>query len=174
MLDLSKIEAGQLTLAVDAYSMAAIVKSVVATTKSLARAKRLTLWRRSIQRLLTGHGDERRLTQVLLNLVGNAVKFTDTGTVEVAAAVVDGRFSVSVRDTGPGIAEADQSRVFEEFQQVEGTSTANQGRNRPWAWQYRSESWRCTAGQSSRVDAGSWFHLPDGTAIHAGGRKEIA
>ena len=53
-----------------------------------------------------GRGDERRLTQVLLNLVGNAIKFTDRGSVDVAAGVVEGRFQVAVRDTGPGIAEA--------------------------------------------------------------------
>jgi signal transduction histidine kinase len=127
VLDLSKIEAGQLTLAVDDYSMSATVKSVVAITESLARAKGLGLSASIQEGLPMGRGDERRLTQVLLNLVGNAIKFTDKGAVEVDASVVDGRFSVSVRDTGPGIAEADQSRVFEEFQQVESTNMRKKG-----------------------------------------------
>jgi signal transduction histidine kinase len=127
VLDLSKIEAGQLTLAVDEYSMAALVKSVVATTESLAKAKGLALNARIDEALPLGRGDERRLTQVLLNLVGNAIKFTDRGSVDVAAGVVDGRFQVAVRDTGPGIAEADQKRIFEEFQQVDDTNTRQKG-----------------------------------------------
>ena len=72
-------------------------------------------------------GDERRLTQVLLNLIGNAVKFTDKGEVAITAEAADGRFTVAVRDTGPGIAEADQARIFEEFQQVDNTNTRKKG-----------------------------------------------
>jgi signal transduction histidine kinase len=127
VLDLSKIEAGQLTLAVDDYSMAALVKSVVAATESLARTKGLELAAAVQQGLPLGRGDERRLTQVLLNLVGNAIKFTDRGSVEIAVRAEGGRFQVSVRDTGPGIAEADQARIFEEFQQVDATSTRKKG-----------------------------------------------
>jgi signal transduction histidine kinase len=127
VLDLSKIEAGQLNLTLDDYSMAAVVKAVVAITESLARAKGLALLTSIQDGLPMGRGDERRLTQVLLNLVGNAVKFTDKGSVEVAAIVANERFTVSVRDTGPGIAEADQSRVFEEFQQVDDANRQKKG-----------------------------------------------
>jgi signal transduction histidine kinase len=127
VLDLSKIEAGQLTLAVDDYSMAGLVKSVVATTESLAKAKGLALEAKIEDGLPLGRGDERRLTQVLLNLVGNAIKFTDRGSVEVAAGLADGRYQVAVHDTGPGIAEADQRRIFEEFQQVDNTNTRQKG-----------------------------------------------
>ena len=127
VLDLSKIEAGQLSLAVDDYSMSALVKSVVTTTESLARAKGLALSAAIEEGLPLGRGDERRLTQVLLNLVGNAIKFTDRGAVEIAAGVADGRFHLAVRDTGPGIADADQKRIFEEFQQVDDTNTRRKG-----------------------------------------------
>jgi signal transduction histidine kinase len=127
VLDLSKIEAGQLTLAIEDYSMAALVKQAVATTESLARTKGLALTAKIQDGLPLGRGDERRLTQVLLNLIGNAVKFTDKGEVAVTAEVADGRFTVAVRDTGPGIAEADQARIFEEFQQVDNTSTRRKG-----------------------------------------------
>src|SRR5262249_31838164 len=68
-------------------------------------------------------GDERRLSQVLLNLVGNAIKFTDTGEVAMKASTANGSYTISVRDTGPGIAEADQAKIFEEFQQSEITQT---------------------------------------------------
>jgi len=74
-----------------------------------------------------GRGDERRLSQVLLNLVGNAIKFTDKGEVKIAASAVDGTFTVAVRDTGPGIAAADQAKIFEEFQQADNSSTRQKG-----------------------------------------------
>ncbi len=77
--------------------------------------------------LPTGLGDARRLTQVLLNLVGNAIKFTDSGSVEVRAAQADNRFELSVVDTGFGIAPEDQAKIFEEFQQVDNTSTRKKG-----------------------------------------------
>jgi signal transduction histidine kinase len=127
VLDLSKIEAGQLTLAIEDYSMSALVKQAVATTESLARTKGLALTAQIQDGLPRGRGDERRLTQVLLNLIGNAVKFTDKGEVAITAEVADGRFTVAVRDTGPGIAEADQARIFEEFQQVDNTNTRKKG-----------------------------------------------
>jgi signal transduction histidine kinase len=76
--------------------------------------------------LPVGHGDERRLHQVLLNLVGNAIKFTEAGTVTVHAAVDADHFQMSVADTGAGIAAAEQGRIFEEFQQV-GTVTRQLG-----------------------------------------------
>ena len=61
--------------------------------------------------------------QVLLNLVGNAIKFTDSGEVAIKAAARNGAYTLSVRDTGPGIAPADQSKIFEEFQQADSSST---------------------------------------------------
>jgi signal transduction histidine kinase len=66
-----------------------------------------------------GHGDERRIRQVLLNLVGNALKFTEAGEVRVTARVAGETFEVAVSDTGPGIAPEDQARIFEEFQQAD-------------------------------------------------------
>jgi signal transduction histidine kinase/HAMP domain-containing protein len=127
VLDLSKIEAGQLTLTVDEYSLPALCRSVVAATESLARAKGLSLTAVIEDGLPLGRGDERRLTQVLLNLVGNAIKFTDRGSVEIRAGAAEGCFTIAVRDTGPGIAEADQSRIFEEFRQGDSSSTRRKG-----------------------------------------------
>jgi signal transduction histidine kinase len=77
--------------------------------------------------LPTGHGDQRRLTQVLLNLVGNALKFTEEGGVGVQVTSADGTFAIAVRDTGPGIAPADQERIFEEFQQADTSTTRPKG-----------------------------------------------
>jgi signal transduction histidine kinase len=73
------------------------------------------------------HGDERRIAQVLLNLVGNAIKFTDAGEVVVRASAANGSFTIAVRDTGPGIPEADHGKIFEEFQQADTSSTRKKG-----------------------------------------------
>ncbi|PYO55531.1 MAG: histidine kinase, partial [Candidatus Rokuibacteriota bacterium] len=68
-----------------------------------------------------------RITQVLLNLVGNAIKFSEVGEVVVNAVAAEGWFIVSVSDTGPGIATADQEKIFEEFQQADSSSTRKKG-----------------------------------------------
>ena len=127
VLDLSKIEAGQLTLTVEPYSVADMVATVLSATESLARTKGLVLASAVAPGLPTGSGDARRLTQVLLNLVGNAIKFTDSGSVEVRAVQAGDRFELAVVDSGFGIAPADQARIFDEFQQVDNSSTRKKG-----------------------------------------------
>jgi signal transduction histidine kinase/HAMP domain-containing protein len=127
VLDLSKIEAGQLTLSVADYSMGEIVQAVVSAVESLAAEKKLALKAMVPADLPPGRGDERRLTQVLLNLAGNAIKFTDEGGVSIEARISDGAFVVSVSDTGPGISEADRQTIFEEFQQADSSSTRKKG-----------------------------------------------
>jgi signal transduction histidine kinase len=64
---------------------------------------------------------------VLLNLVGNAIKFTEAGEVNIDVKVLDSAFRVAVSDTGPGIAPSDRTKIFEEFQQVDSTSTRKKG-----------------------------------------------
>jgi signal transduction histidine kinase len=127
VLDLSKIEAGQLVLGIERYAMRDIVESVVAATESLAEAKKLPLKVEIADGMPEGRGDERRLTQVLLNLVGNAIKFTDEGGIRIAARSANGVFTVAVTDTGPGIPEAEQARIFEEFHQIDSSNTKAKG-----------------------------------------------
>src|SRR3954468_10055400 len=127
VLDLSKIEAGQLTLALEDYALAQAVQTVRSTAEALARAKGIVLTANVQDGIPIGRGDERRLTQVLLNLVGNAIKFTDHGSVDISARMVDASFEIAVKDTGPGIAPEDQSKIFEEFQQVDNSSTRQKG-----------------------------------------------
>ncbi len=121
VLDLTKIEAGQLTLSISDYSMRDVIDSVFHVVESLAAEKQLKLRTDVPSAIPPGRGDERRLAQVLLNLVGNAIKFTDSGEVVIAALTENGNFTVSVRDTGPGISPQDQCKIFDEFQQA-GTS----------------------------------------------------
>ena len=127
VLDLSKIEAGQLVLTLDDYSIKDVVHSVFTVVEALATEKSLALKVEMPKDLPTAHGDERRLTQVLLNLVGNAIKFTDSGEVVIEAAASNGAYTLSVRDTGPGIDPADQAKIFEEFQQADSSSTKTKG-----------------------------------------------
>src|SRR5262249_52130007 len=123
----SNMEAGQLTLSLGDYSMAEVVHSVVSAVESLAAGKKLAFKAVVPPDLPPGRGDERRLTQVLLNLAGNAIKFTDTGQVSIEARTANGAFLVSVTDTGPGISEADQQKNFEEFQQADSSTTRTKG-----------------------------------------------
>jgi signal transduction histidine kinase len=127
VLDLSKIEAGQLTLSLDEYSLSDVVHGVVSAVEPLAAEKRLTFKAEVAPDMPTGHGDGRRLSQVLLNLVGNAIKFTDKGEVAIRASATNGAFTVAVCDTGPGIAAADQAKIFEEFQQADSSITRKKG-----------------------------------------------
>ncbi len=127
VLDLSKIEAGQLVLSLDEYSLADVVHGVVSAVEPLAAEKRLAFKAEVAPDLPTGHGDGRRLSQVLLNLVGNAIKFTDKGEVAIRASAANGAFTVAVCDTGPGIAAADQAKIFEEFQQADSSITRKTG-----------------------------------------------
>jgi len=127
VLDLSKIEAGQLTLSLNDYSIKDIVHSVFVAVESLATEKRLALKVDLPPDLPAAHGDERRLTQVLLNLVGNAIKFTDSGEVKIKAAATNGAYTLSVRDTGPGIDQSDQVKIFQEFQQADSSATKKKG-----------------------------------------------
>ncbi len=127
VLDLAKIEAGQLTLSLEDYSLPEVVRGVVTATEPLAAAKGLKFVAKVQEGMPLAHGDARRVSQVLLNLVGNAVKFTDAGDVEINASAEAGQFVLTVRDTGPGIADADQERIFGEFQQIDNASTRKPG-----------------------------------------------
>jgi PAS domain S-box-containing protein len=127
VLDLSKIEAGELDVAAEPYSVAELVEAAISSTEALATAKGLTLTASVPEGLSAGHGDARRLTQVLLNLVGNAIKFTAAGSVEIAARVANGRLRIAVSDTGIGISPADLDRIFGNFQQGSNTMVEGYG-----------------------------------------------
>jgi signal transduction histidine kinase len=127
VLDLSKIEAGQLTLALSDYSLKNVIQTVFSAIEPLASEKQIILKFDVAPELPQGRGDERRITQVLLNLVGNAIKFTDIGEVSIKGSSANGSFNVAVRDTGPGISTADQAKLFQEFQQADDSITKKKG-----------------------------------------------
>jgi signal transduction histidine kinase len=127
VLDIAKIEAGQFSLNLAEYALSNVVETVRAAAESLAETKKLSLKTDVAKSLPIGFGDEQRLTQVLLNLVGNAIKFTDTGEVRISAAAANGHFALTVTDTGPGIPQEHQARIFEQFHQVDSSNTKAKG-----------------------------------------------
>jgi signal transduction histidine kinase len=127
VLDLSKIEAGQLVLELSDYSIQDIAQTVRSTLEPLATDKKLAFKLDVAAELPAGRGDGRRLTQVLINLAGNAIKFTDGGEVAITAKAKDGSFYVSVSDTGPGISAADQGKLFQQFQRADNAITKKKG-----------------------------------------------
>ena len=127
MLDLSKIEAGQLKLSLTDYSIKDIVYNVVSAVEPLATKKKLNFKVDVRPDMPTAHGDEQKLTQVLLNLTGNAIKFTDAGEVAIKVTAANGSYTVAIQDTGPGISAADQAKLFQQFQQADNSITKSKG-----------------------------------------------
>ncbi len=133
VLDLSKIEAGKLELETLDFDLDQLVREGVETFEGSARKKRLELSIHVAENVPTTlAGDPTRLRQIVLNLVGNAVKFTDSGSVsvevsttEVTPSAVELRFEV--RDTGLGISEDKLAAIFESFQQADGSTTRTYG-----------------------------------------------
>jgi signal transduction histidine kinase len=123
VLDLAKIQAGKISWNMGPVSVAEVIEKALAATSSLFEAKKLELIRELASELPEIHGDGDRLIQVVINLISNAVKFTDAGSVTCSARLVDGEIVVSVKDSGIGIKPEDQPTVFEKFKQVGDTLT---------------------------------------------------
>ncbi|HEY0306098.1 MAG TPA: hybrid sensor histidine kinase/response regulator, partial [Longimicrobiales bacterium] len=121
VLDLAKIGAGRIDLVMAELDVAEIVERAVQQIMPLANSKGLSL---RVDEISRGEvmvvADETRLTQIIINLLSNAVKFTGTGGVSVAARLHSDKVEIHVADTGPGIADDQRERIFEEFYQVEG------------------------------------------------------
>jgi signal transduction histidine kinase len=127
VLDLAKIEAGRMELALREYSVPELVGSVRASLRSLAADKGLEFAIEVADDLPIAHGDGGRLTQCLMNLAGNALKFTRKGRVTIGVALEDGQLIYRVSDTGIGIAPEELQNVFAEFRQVDATVTRQFG-----------------------------------------------
>ncbi|MGZ5127886.1 MAG: ATP-binding protein, partial [Burkholderiales bacterium] len=123
VLDLAKIEAGKFTWNMSSVSMSDVLDRATAATASLFETRKLKLIRTVEPELPTVTGDQDRLIQVVINLISNAVKFTDAGAITCAARRDGDELVISVIDSGIGIAPADQPKVFEKFKQVGDTLT---------------------------------------------------
>jgi signal transduction histidine kinase len=128
ILDLSKIEAGRMELELSDFDLPSVVENTLILVRERAVRQGITLGRTVDKHLGTIRADERKVKQVLLNLLSNALKFTpEGGRIEVRAAVQDGLAKISVTDTGVGISPDDQEAVFEEFRQVGTVSKKVEG-----------------------------------------------
>ncbi|WP_296000953.1 response regulator [Rugamonas sp.] len=127
ILDVAKIEAGKVTLAVEAVACQDLVKQVADTLRPLAQQKGLALEVELAPQPITVDTDRRALTQIMINLLNNAIKFTDTGTVRISLTQreEDGQrvTELSVADSGAGIRVEDQAKLFQAFSQLDSTST---------------------------------------------------
>jgi signal transduction histidine kinase len=120
VLDLSKVEAGQVELQMHPFSLREALERGVVMVRERATEEGVRVAFAADPEVDEVDGDERRIKQVIFNLLSNAVKFTPAGgEVDVSATRLNGEVRVSVADTGPGIAPEDQERIFEEFQQSE-------------------------------------------------------
>ena len=127
LLTFSALEAGRESVHPSDVSIAEIIDTVVAVIEPLARQKDLALNVALPEHAPKLHTDGEKVRQILVNLLGNAVKFTDEGSVSVAVARQNGELHVRIRDTGIGIAEDDRSRLFQPFTQLDSGLTRLHG-----------------------------------------------
>jgi signal transduction histidine kinase len=126
VLDMSKIESGSLNLFVtDDIDLRSIINQVVTTGKSLLDEKPVEIQTQVAADLPSIRGDRQRLVQIMLNIMSNACKFTETGSITISARQASHSVIIAVSDTGPGIAPEDQDAVFQAFKQT--TSGLRQG-----------------------------------------------
>jgi signal transduction histidine kinase len=123
VLDLAKLEAGKIEWKSEPISVAQIIEQAIAATSALFEAKKLKLFLELEEDLPEIVGDRDRLVQVLINLISNALKFTDKGSVICKVRRTDNAIALSIIDSGIGIAETDESQVFEQFRQIGNTLT---------------------------------------------------
>ncbi|MGD8806366.1 MAG: GAF domain-containing protein [Chloroflexota bacterium] len=127
MLDMSKIEAGVMELYYEEIDLPALAQEILANARTLAKDKDLEIQLELAPGLETVEADRTRLTQILLNLMGNAVKFTEKGSIVLSLEQRGGRLLASVQDTGIGIRQEDIPAIFEQFRQVDGSLTRKAG-----------------------------------------------
>ena len=174
ILDLARIEAGKMELNFEEVHLAEMTTSVMSTAKGLVKEKQIQLLQRIPADMPAVRGDTMRVRQVLLNLISNASKFTDTGSITVETLVQKGPTGklealVNVIDTGPGISVDDQKKLFQAFSQVDGSATRKTGGSglglSICANLVQLHGGRI--GVTSEVGKGStfWFTLPDRKSV---------
>jgi len=160
ILDLSKIEAGRMDLAIQEVLIESAFADVVSTLKPLAEKKSQILVQNSAPHLIV-RADITRLKQMLMNLAGNAIKFTpEGGRIELAAHESNGQIRVEVRDNGPGIPPEEQSHIFQAFYRLRHPGAAIEGTGLGLAITQRlAELHGSTLGLESQSGQGSCFYF---------------
>lgn len=127
ILDLSKIEAGKMELNFEEVELEPIIKGVMSTAIALVKDRPITLHQDISESLPPVWADPTRIRQIILNLVSNACKFTDEGRVTISAHADQEKVTITVSDTGIGIPEENLTSIFEEFTQVDSSTTRKVG-----------------------------------------------
>jgi len=160
VLDIAKIEAGRMDVTASTFNIAQLIDQCITTATPLLKVG-VSLVKGYPADLSLLYSDQEKIKQILLNLLGNAAKFTSRGTISVAAETTAERLSIAVIDTGIGIAEDAMARIFEEFQQADTSTTRQYGGTGLGLSISRSLA-RLLGGDiavTSKVDAGSTFTL---------------
>lgn len=165
ILDLSKVEAGKMTLEMEAFSVQALAQNSIDMVKEKAMKQGLNLTLQISDALPPMVADQRKLKQIMFNLLSNAIKFTpDGGAVTLAVQRAEGMLEISVTDTGIGISQADQHKLFQPFSQIDGSlSRRYQGTGLGLLMVKRLvELHQGSVGLSSEVGNGSrfWVNIP--------------
>jgi len=128
LLDLSKIEAGKMDVFVEDFKVYSLMKEVSDLTETLFQEKNLELVLDISDENMVMHTDKMKLKQVMINLVGNSIKFTEQGHIKITTKLVnDDKLAISVSDTGAGMSEEEMAGIFEAFKQVDGSMTRKVG-----------------------------------------------
>jgi len=123
ILDISKIEAGQLQLSVEEFDLKSSIKKIIESTRPLAEKKGLSILYTISNEINFITGDQRRFEQILLNLISNAIKFTDKGSVTIECFIEDNQIQFRINDTGIGIKSKDIDTIFQPFHQIDSGLT---------------------------------------------------
>jgi signal transduction histidine kinase/CheY-like chemotaxis protein len=127
ILDLSKIEAGKMSVNIMPLNLASIVDTCFATVESMVKVGRVRLTKEMPHDLPEMASDQDKLKQIIINLLSNALKFTEEGEVKLSAALENASLRIAVSDTGIGIPSDALEYIFDEFRQVDGSSTREHG-----------------------------------------------
>jgi two-component system phosphate regulon sensor histidine kinase PhoR len=132
LLDISRIQTGTMKLSIEPTLLREAVRESIETVRPLAKAKNLTIKTQMPSRPVLIKADPSRLVQILINLLSNAVSFTpEGGTVKVTTTINDGTVDVQVTDTGIGMTQEQQRRIFERFYRGSAESLSPE-----WGWAY--------------------------------------
>lgn len=123
ILDISKIEAGKIELSCEYFDLKELMEEVILTFDTMAKDKNLKI-EKTIPENITLYNDKRRFKQIIINLVSNAIKYTNEGSVKIMVKILDKKdLEIKIIDTGVGIKKADLNRIFEPFQQLDDKLT---------------------------------------------------
>lgn len=177
VLDLSRIEAGKVELEKSKFEITALLEDVIAMIQPQAGIKDVGLTLKTEAASTTVESDYSKCFHIFQNIIGNAVKFTEKGNVEIAVSEGDGQIEIQIRDTGVGIHQADLPYIFDEFRQADGSNSRKfegTGLGLSIAKKY-ADLIHCSIQVSSELEKGSVFtvSIPLSAGFNASDTDEL-